>query len=80
MAGIPSVLIVTYPVFATQGGGYARLLDDKFIFVVAPSTNMGLNVGDEVPEEWGLEPVNKAAQDLTKEALETAAGRWEEND
>lgn len=61
-----------FAVYYTQGGGLARLSgqSDTYVFVEAPSPEMGLGVGDFVPREWGLAPANLLAHE---EALEE---RW----
>ena len=51
-----------YPVFGTQGGGLARQSGNRFIFVEAPNCP-GLDIGDLVPEQWGIVPANLAAQE-----------------
>lgn len=52
-----------YPVFATQGGGLARSgPGDSFIFIETPKWG-NYQVGDLVPEEWSLVPINKAARE-----------------
>ncbi|QQS15547.1 MAG: hypothetical protein IPK84_04230 [Candidatus Moraniibacteriota bacterium] len=51
-----------YPVYVTQGGGYAREVNGKFIFITDPNCP-GIAVGDEVPEEWDIQPVNQLARD-----------------
>jgi hypothetical protein len=50
-----------FPVYATQGGGVARKSGKLFIFVEAPNCP-GLDVGDAVPEEWDIVPINDAAK------------------
>lgn len=50
-----------FPVYATQGGGLARFVGDTPIFVTKPDCP-GLDVGDEVPEEWDFVPANKLAR------------------
>ena len=49
-----------YPVYGTQGGGLAREVNGTFIFVEKP-TCPGLDVGDEVPHEWGIISANRLA-------------------
>tara|TARA_B100000745_G_scaffold271617_1_gene199099 strand:- start:86 stop:358 length:273 start_codon:yes stop_codon:yes gene_type:complete len=49
--------------WATQGGGLAAGgKGERLIFIEAPDCP-GLDVGDPVPEEWGLIPVNDAAHE-----------------
>lgn len=50
-----------FPVWATQGGGLVREIHGTFIFVTQPDVR-GLGIGDEMPEEWGIAPANKLAQ------------------
>ena len=50
-----------YPVWATQGGGLARSVGDTYIFIEKPDCP-GLDVGDNVPKEWGVMPVNALAK------------------
>ena len=51
----------SFPVWNTQGGGLVREINGTYIFVEAPPNGMGLGIGDELPEEWGLIPANKLA-------------------
>lgn len=53
----------TYPyaVFGTQGGGLVRQQGERYVFVEEP-TGSGLDVGDTIPEEWGIVPANEAAR------------------
>ena len=46
-----------YPVYGTQGGGLVRSVGQTYIFVEKPDCP-GLDVGDEMPEEWGVIPAN----------------------
>ena len=50
-----------FPVWGTQGGGLAREANGKYIFVTKPDCP-GLDVGDEVPQEWDLQPANELAR------------------
>jgi len=54
----------SYPVYGTQGGGLVREVGGTFIFVTKPDCP-GLDVGDEMPEEWGIVAANKLAQEET---------------
>jgi hypothetical protein len=49
-----------FAVYGTQGGGLARRIGDTYIFVTMPDCP-GLDVGDEVPKEWDLQPANQLA-------------------
>jgi hypothetical protein len=51
-----------FPVYGTQGGGLAREVNGKYIFVEKPDCP-GLDIGDEVPEQWDLIPANQSAKD-----------------
>jgi hypothetical protein len=55
-----------FGVYATQGGGLARDANGKLIFIEAPDCP-GLGVGDEVPREWDIVPLNKIAHDELSE-------------
>ena len=58
-----------YPVWATQGGGLVREVGEKYIFVERPNCP-GLDVGDEIPEEWGVIPANERARKQLEEEEE----------
>jgi len=59
-----------FPVYGTQGGGLARNVEGKFIFVEKPDCP-GLSVGDEVPEQWDIIPANQLAKDSEEFARST---------
>lgn len=50
----------SYSVWATQGGGLVRRVNDVYIFVERPDCP-GLDVGDTMPTEWGILPANNQA-------------------
>lgn len=50
-----------FPVWGTQGGGLVREVHGTYVFVKKPDCP-GLDVGDEMPEEWGVIPANAAAR------------------
>ena len=50
-----------YSVWATQGGGLVREVNGTYIFV-EKSDCPGLDVGDEMPVEWGIIPANSYAR------------------
>ncbi|MBI2482011.1 MAG: hypothetical protein HYV76_00320 [Candidatus Vogelbacteria bacterium] len=56
-----------YPVWGTQGGGLVREVNGTYIFVEKPDCP-GLNVGDEMPEEWGIFPANSCARNEMERA------------
>jgi hypothetical protein len=49
-----------YPVWATQGGGLVREAGSGYIFIEKPDCPE-LDVGDTMPDEWGLIPANDLA-------------------
>jgi hypothetical protein len=52
-----------YPVWGTQGGGLVREVGfNHYVFVVKPDCP-GLDVGDDMPQEWGIIPANAAARE-----------------
>jgi hypothetical protein len=56
-----------YPVYGTQGGGLVREINGTLIFVAKPDCP-GLDVGDTMPEQWGIVPANQLARDeMSKE-------------
>ena len=67
-----------FPVFGTQGGGLVREVKTnegyKYIFVEAPPAGMGLNVGDVMPEQWGIIPANRQA----REVIDVDEGQFDE--
>ena len=56
-----------YPVFGTQGGGLVREVSQGpfifYVFVEKPN-HSGLDVGDTMPKDWDIIPLNQAACDL----------------
>lgn len=46
-------------VYVTQGGGLAKWVEDRksYVFLTPPAAGIQLGVGDNVPEEWGVQPV-----------------------
>ncbi len=56
-----------YPIFRTQGGGLVReVAPNHYIFVEKPDCS-GLDVGDDMPEQWGVHPANDAAMRVVDE-------------
>ena len=53
--------VYNFPVFTTQGGGLVRDVNGRFIFIEKPNCP-GLDVGDDMPAEWGIRPANNPAQ------------------
>ena len=49
-----------FAVYGTQGGGLVREVGGTFIFVTKPDCP-GLDVGDEMPKEWGITAANQLA-------------------
>lgn len=60
--------VYDFPVYGTQGGGLAREVNGTFIFVTKPDCP-GLDVGDEVPREWGLVAANDLARVQDEETM-----------
>ena len=56
-----------YPVWGTQGGGLVRGVNEIYIFVEKPDCRV-LDVGDEMPKEWGIIPANERARREMEEA------------
>ena len=50
------------PIYATQGGGYATFVNGKPVWHADIPDYITENVGDPIPEEWGLDAVNDAAR------------------
>lgn len=56
-----------FPVWGTQGGGLVReVAPNKYIFVEKPDCP-GLDIGDFMPEEWGIIPANRPAREQVRE-------------
>ena len=51
-----------FPVWGTQGGGLVKRSGGQYIFVEKPDCP-GLDVGDTMPDEWGIIPANQEARD-----------------
>lgn len=54
----------SYPVYGTQGGGLVRQIGAAYIFIEKPDCP-GLDIGDTMPEEWGVIPANEHAREET---------------
>jgi hypothetical protein len=50
-----------YPVYATQGGGLVREISGQYFFIEKPDCP-GLDIGDEMPKDWGIVPANHQAR------------------
>ena len=50
-----------YPVWGTQGGGLVREVNGAYVFVEQPDCP-SLDVGDTMPDEWGIVPANQRAR------------------
>ena len=62
--------VYNFPVWGTQGGGLVREVgSNRYIFVEKPDCP-GLDVGDYMPEEWGIAPANQTARDEINEGEE----------
>jgi hypothetical protein len=51
-----------FPVYATQGGGLVRFVNNTLAVFVEQPDCPGLDVGDIMPEKWGIVPANQAAR------------------
>jgi len=49
-----------FPVFGTQGGGLVRQVGDCYEFITKPDCP-GLEIGDIMPDEWGIVAANDLA-------------------
>jgi hypothetical protein len=62
----PDSLDVGFPLFATQGGGYARFQGGKLVWHElpdwCPAEGFAPKVGDPIPEDWDYQPANEAAR------------------
>lgn len=56
-----------YPVFHTQGGGLVREVGERMIFVERPPDFPNIDIGDEIPAEWGIHAANQLAHDRAEE-------------
>jgi len=50
------------PLFATQGGGTARMVRGDLVWVQPPGWMADAEPGDGVPREWDFMPANEAAR------------------
>lgn len=62
-----------FAVWGTQGGGLVRWVNGAYIFVEKPDC-LGLDVGNEMPEEWGVIPANEHARQAMDDADEFNRG------
>lgn len=51
------------PMFATQGGGLATIKDGIYVWSEVPNEFPEMKVGDSIPEEWSVVPINRSARD-----------------
>lgn len=59
-----------FAIFGTQFGGLARAWGDQYLVFIKKPDCSGLDVGDKVPDDWSIAPVNHRAKAL--------AAFWEE--
>jgi hypothetical protein len=59
----------SYTVYGTQGGGLVRWVNGTYIFVEKPDCP-SLDIGDEMPKEWGVAPANEHARQAMDDAEE----------
>lgn len=55
----------TRPRYTTQGGGVCRFVNGVYIWIETPTDSCfaAMQIGDEIPEEWGVRALNSAAID-----------------
>lgn len=51
----------SFPVFKTNNNGLARIAGDKIIFIKPPAGG-DYKIGDIVPENWNMKPINDEAR------------------
>lgn len=61
--------IYDYPVYGTQGGGLVRFIEGKAYFVEKPDCP-GVDVGDQMHEEWDVQPANELARQEVEDSHE----------
>lgn len=49
------------PLYATQGGGYATYENGRYVWHSDIPDFLNAQVGDPIPEEWGVVSINEAA-------------------
>lgn len=58
--------VYPFPVWGTQGGGLAEKKGGQYYFIEAPNCP-GLEIGDQVPDEWDLAPARGVGADHATE-------------
>ena len=53
-----------FAVFNTSGGGLVRRDGSTFTFIIKPNQEAwpGFDVGDRMPDDWGVDPANQLAE------------------
>lgn len=53
----------TRPLYTTQGGGVCRYVNGVYIWIETPKDACfaEMQIGDAIPEEWGVAALNSAA-------------------
>jgi hypothetical protein len=55
--------------YATQGGGFAEFVDNTFVWhsdIPEFLVEDGVAIGDVIPQEWGVVPINERAIEQSK--------------
>ncbi len=60
------------PVYAVQGGGYAILVDGRYVWHAIHGTVIA-KIGQPIPADCGVYPANEAARDAVRRKLAKAA-------
>jgi hypothetical protein len=55
-------------IFTTRKGGKLKKVGHRFFFTAQPN-EIGIKVGDELPDDWELLPYNDAARRSMEQAL-----------
>lgn len=51
-----------FPVYATQGGGYATFENGRYVWLAEIPSFINATIGDLVPEDWSITAVNDLAR------------------
>jgi hypothetical protein len=65
-----------FPVYATQGGGYATREGDQYLWLSGIPPFVNAEIGDPIPDEWGVTSANDAASREAEEEAAWATHEW----
>ena len=68
------------PLYATQGGGFATSFNGGYVWHSEIPDGIFAQVGDRIPEEWGVAAANAAAHQDQDDALMDGFDFPEEDD